>query len=180
MRFWPLLIIVPLAVSGCDKRHSQTTTTTTAPDGTVTRVTTTGPLTGEAAVSGLDIDTDGFKAKLEIPGLTFGGDHMDIDGMKHYPGTKVRGVRVNATDRGSDEKGSVTMDFTSPATPAVVSTYMAEQARKAGYALTDVSTAGFTGIKREDDDSNRLTIALKADGVATSGLMTMAGSKVKS
>ena len=187
MRRAALLLAVPLVLAGCGHhRHEEETTTTVTKDGvtTTTVARTSRHADGDAddgkTISGLNIDTDKFKANLEIPGLSFGGDDMDMDGMKLYPGSKVRGIRVKATKRDGDAKGAVTMDFTSPAAPAVIAAHMTEQAKKAGFTLADVTAAGFSGTKADGKDTNRFTVALTANGTATAGQLTMTGSKGKS
>jgi len=181
-----LLLAVPLVLlAGCDRRHTQETTTTVTKDGTTTTTVTTRKLDrraddGDKMVSGLDIDSDKFKANIEIPGMTFGADHMDLDGMKLYPGSKIKGVRIKARDRDGDKTGTVTMDFTSPAAPAAVADHMATAAKSAGFAVSGVSPAGLSGTKTEDKEGNRFTVTLAADGAATLGQMVMTGSQAKS
>ena len=178
-----LLLAIPLVLAGCGRRHHDETTTTVTKDGvtttTVTRTTRHGGDDGDKTVSGLNIDTDKFKANLEIPGLTFGADDMDMDGMKLYPGSKVRGIRVKASKHDGDEKGVVTMDFTSPAAPAAVVAHMTAEAKKAGFTVSGVTPAGLSGIKVEDKDTNRFTVTLNASGDATAGQLEMSGSKAK-
>lgn len=162
MRMLPILLSVSLGVTACGSRDKEATATATR-DG--------------KSVSGLDIDTDGFKANVEIPGLTFGSDSMDLGGMKLYPGSKVRGMRVKATDRDGTKNGSVTVDFTSPAAPAAVSEHLAREAEKAGFTVSGVSPAGLTGTKREDGKDDVFAFALTADGAQTAGQLTMTDHK---
>ncbi len=186
MRRAVLLLAVPFVVpalflAACDRRHTEETTTTVTKDGTTTTTVTTRKVgkrdADDAKVSGLTIDSDKFKANIEIPGMSFGADHMDIDGMKLYPGSKVKAVRVHARDRDGDKQGTVTMDFTSPATPPAVAVHMAAEAKKAGFAVTGVSPAGLSGTKTEDKEANHFTVTLNANGDATLGQLTMTGSK---
>ncbi len=179
-----LLALVPLALAACNRHRTEETTTVVTKDGVTTTTVTThkaGAHDSDAkASSGLDIDTDKFKANIEIPGMTFGSDHMDMDGMKLYPGSTVKGMHVKATDRDGDSRGTVTMDFTSPAAPAAVADHMKAQAEKAGFTVSGVSAAGMTGTKAEDKDTNRFTLTLNPNGDATVGQMVMTGSKDKS
>jgi hypothetical protein len=180
------LILGPLVLAGCGHHAREETTTTVTKDGvTTTTVTTRTRGHHDAAddgktISGLNIDTDKFKANLEIPGMSFGADDMDMDGMKLYPGSRVKGVRVKASDRDGDKHGTVTMDFTSPAAPAAVADHMGAQAKKAGFTVSGASAAGLTGTKAEDKEANSFTVTLSASGDATVGQMVMTGSKEKS
>lgn len=183
MRRAVLLLAVPLVLMGCDRRHTQETTTTVTKDGVTTTTVTTrkaGKDDDDKNISGLDIDTDKFKANIEIPAMIFGGDDMDMDGMKLYPGSKVKGIRVKARDRDGDKRGTVTMNFTSPAAPAAVADHMKAQAEKAGFTVSGVSAAGLSGVKAENKDTNGFTVTLNADGDATAGQLVMTGSKEKS
>lgn len=136
--------------------------------------------TAGATSSGFAIDTDDFKANLDIPGFSFGGDHMNMDGMTLYPGSTVRGMRVHAVDRNGTGKGEVTMEFTSPAPPLTVAQHMADAARKAGFALNANTASLISGSKTDDGDTNTFTVTLTANGAATAGRMTMSGAKAKS
>ena len=175
MRHFVLLLAVA-ALSACGHKAEQETQTTVTKDGVTT--TTIVKRSGDAsAVSGLKIDSDKFKADIEIPGISFGGDHMDMDGMKLYPGSTVKGVRVHATDRPGAKHGEVTMSFTSPAAPAAVAKHTADQARAAGFTLTSNTTALVSGTKPGDDGTNSFSVTLNPDGDATVGQLTMTGAK---
>ena len=196
MRRFALIVVPLLALAGCGHKAREETRTTVIKDGvTTTTVTTrevdnghrwgrrhesdhsTSSSSSSATSSGFNIDTDDFKANLDIPGFSFAGDHMDMDGMKLYPGSKVKGVRVHAVDKGSVEKGEVVMDFTSPAAPLVVAQHMADAARKAGFALSSNTAALVSGSKVGDGDTNSFTATLRPDGAVTVGQMTMSGAK---
>ncbi len=189
MRRAALLIVLPLVLVACDRRHTQETTTTVTKDGVTTTTVTTRKVgddearssaTSSSTASSLGIDTDKFKANLEIPGLSFGSDDMDLDGMKLYPGSKVKGVHVKANDHDGDKKGSVTMDFTSPAAPSAVADHMKTQAQKAGFTVSSASATGLSGTKVDGTEANSFTVTLNPDGDATVGQMTMTGTKQKS
>lgn len=142
MRFACMLIPVALAACGHRTAHEETQTTVTRDGATTTTITNRDVDRATArsdTVSGLKIDSEQFKANVEIPGISFGGDHMNLDGLKLYPGSTVKGVRVHAVDRPGTSKGEVTMNFTSPAAPVMVAQHMADQARHAGFTL-DVNT----------------------------------------
>src|SRR5262245_1230950 len=73
---------------------------------------------GDGKVS---LSVPGFEGKMKIPGLELGGENMDIDGMKPYPGTKFNTIDVT-DDKGSGN-GQVNMRFTSPGTPEKLAAY---------------------------------------------------------
>ena len=168
-------------VAACGHKATEETQTTVTKNGVTTTTIVKRAVAGDdhsdATISGLKIDSDKFKADLEIPGISFGGDHMDMDGMKLYPGSTVKGVRVHAVDRPGTKKGEVTMDFTSPAAPLKVAEHMAEQARKAGFTLTSNTAARVSGTKTDDGDVNTFDITLNSNGASTAGVMTMSGMK---
>lgn len=177
------LVLGPLVLAACGHRRTEETTTTVTKDGVTTTTVTTrkvGAHDDDKASSGLDIDTDKFKANIEIPAMIFGSDHMDMDGMKLYPGSTVKGIHVKATDHDGDSRGTVTMDFTSPAAPAAVADHMKAQAVKAGFTVSGASAAGLTGTRAKEKDTDRFTVTLNPNGDATLGQMVMTGSKDKS
>jgi hypothetical protein len=181
MRRLALILVSVVGLAACGHKETQETQTTVTKDGVTTTTITKRVVDRDTAhasnsASALSIDANDFKANLEIPGLAFGGEHMDLDGMKLYPGSKVTGMHVHATDRGSDQRGEVVMNYTSPATPTVVAPYIADQARKAGFTLTSNTTALVGGSKREHDKTSEFNITFAPDGDATVGALTISGN----
>ncbi len=161
MRRLALILVPILGLAACGHKETQETQTTVTKDGVTTTTITKRVIdrnTAHAAnsPSALSIDANDFKANVEIPGLAFGGEHMNLDGMKLYPGSKVTGMHVHANNQGNDERGQVVMNYSSPAAPAVVAPYMADQARKAGFSLTSNTTALIGGSKRENRRDDRI------------------------
>ncbi len=174
MRRHLVLIAVPFALAGCGhKAHQETQTTVTRNGVTTTTITNRDVDAKDDTISGLKIDSDKFKANIEVPGLSFGGDHMDMDGMKLYPGSRVKGVRVHAVDRPGAKSGEVVMDFTSPAAPAVVARHMADQARHAGFTLSSDTPSSIVGTKAGDHGPDRFAVTLNPNGDATVGQVTL-------
>lgn len=183
MRRLALLALPLIALAGCGGHATEETTHTVTRDGvTTTTITTRAAGHGDTATastgSGLSIDSDRFKANLDIPGLTFGGDDMDLEGMKLYPGSTVRGMHVHAVDRPGTEKGEVIIDFTSPAAPAVVAQHMADAARRADFTLS-ANTAALVSGTKGGDGSHRFSVTFAPSGDGTVGQMTMTGNKTK-
>ncbi len=129
------------------------------------------------SATALSIDAGKFNANVEIPGLSFGGDHMNLDGMKLYPGSTVTGMHVHAVDSTGSEKGEVVMNFTSPAAPLTVAQHMADQARAAGFIVTTNTASAVAGTKAGRDESNRFAVTLNPNGGETVGVMTLTGTK---
>lgn len=119
---------------------------------------------------GFKIDTNKFKASLDIPGLEMGGKNFNIDDMTLLPGTQVRGMKVMASDKDGDKSGIVTITFVSPGTPAAVLDHAEAQAKKEGWSVA--RTADGLGGTRKDK-----TIAYKvaASGTQTAGTVTVTG-----
>ncbi|MGL4542932.1 MAG: hypothetical protein ACRCUI_10530, partial [Polymorphobacter sp.] len=60
-----------------------------------------------AKVSALSIDTDGFKADIQIPGIEFSGDKLDIDGIMLPKGSVIKGMKIRAVETAGRDHGSV-------------------------------------------------------------------------
>ena len=145
-KFCPILIVLPL-LAAC---HSEPQTTATTDHG-------------------LKIDTDGFKASLDIPGMSLGGKDFDISGMKLYPGSQVHGMKVAAHDKDGDKHGTVTVSFTSPATPEAVLTQAAAQAKAHDWTLTRTGSS-LIGI---NDDGDTMTYTVTPAGTASAGTIVL-------
>ena len=167
MRGLIIVAATALLASGCNTKETTAKTTATTSD-------------GKKVVSALAIDTDDFKANIEVPGLEFSGKHMDINGIKLYPGSAIRGMHVAATDKGNDKRQSVTFDFVSPASPLEVVEYLTKQAEDAGYAVVRApDTDGakvIEGTRTKDDETSRLRFMLKPSGAQTAGSAALEGS----
>ena len=163
------LIVVALPLTACKRRHHDDDKTVTI-EKTVT-VTTDGDksMVSVGGDHGLKIDTDGFKAALDIPGMEFGGKNFDIDGMKLYPGSKVKGMKVKAHDADGDKSGTVTVTFVSPASPDAVLVHAEAQAKDEDYTVT---RSGQTLNGKKGDDKH-FVYTVAADGAGTTGTLTM-------
>jgi len=129
------------------------------------------PAAGNAPVEkGLAINTPAFEGRLNIPGMTIGGEDMDLDGMKLPPGSKVTGIKVDAPDAGRDQ---VRIAFTSDTAAAAVAEHFRAQGREAGYALVAGTTdpLDVRGAKT-DGESFALTVAPAGAG-ATGTLLLL-------
>ena len=167
MRGLIIVAATALLAGGCNTKEKTATATATASD-------------SKKIVSALAIDTDDFKANIEVPGLEFSGKHMDINGIKLYPGSSIRGMHVAATDKGDDKRHSVAFDFISPAAPLEVVEYLTKQAEDAGYSVVRAPDSDgakvIEGTRTKDDETSRLRFVLKPSGAQTAGSAALDGS----
>ncbi len=134
-------------------------------------------ITASDGADGVAVSLPGFEGKMKIPGLQLGGDNMDIDGMKLYPGSEVKGI--NVTDQKGAGNSLVEMRFVSPATPDKVAAHHAEAARSENFSNINVTSkdgvATFTAKKSDGDD---VTITMNpAPGGTTAGQILIRGQK---
>jgi hypothetical protein len=169
-----LVAVAALAFS-CKRHH----------DATSTMVSDAGKASVAAAPSTpstVAIDTSGFKANIEIPGIEFDGSKMDIDGVKLPTGSAIKGMRVNATDKDGQERGSVVFDFASPLAPVAVADHLTAQMKDSDWTGVTRTTAADGAIvlaaTKADDGTDHIEYRLTADGTsATRGTATIVGNK---
>lgn len=159
---------VLLSLAGCGS-HSDSKVTTAATDAGGKKVSST-----------LAIDTDDFKANVEVPGLQLSGSHVDIAGIKLYPGSTVRGMKVSANEHGNDKSHRVAFDFSSPAGLADVSRHLTGQGTEAGFALTSTADASgatiLEGSRRKSGDVEHVRFVLRGAGAQTTGNAAIDGN----
>lgn len=174
MRARYCVVALPLVLAACQVKVGKDMS-----DDNVSSVTVDG--TGNVAVStsegaqGVSVSVPGFQAKVNIPGLDFGSDHMDIDGMKLYPGTKVTNVNVQGKEGAG---GGVTMAITSPGTPAQLAQYYADAAKQ--HDFTDVSVTNDNNkstLMATKPDGDKMTITLAPAAGGSSGQIMVVDSK---
>ena len=144
--------------SAASATSSTTTTTTTA----------TSDGKGNVSVSSSDgsgnvkIDAPGFKLDVDVPKSLIDNTNFDLDGVKLYPGSRMRAMTVNAG------KGSarVHIRFLSPADPATVRGYLMGRFADRGRVVT---ANGMT-LSGKTDEGKPFTIVLTPSaGGHTSG-----------
>jgi hypothetical protein len=177
---------IGIAVVSCKRDHGDTVDVVHE-DGktTISAVTDAGKASVVAALpstSTIAIDSDKFKANIEIPGIEFDGSKMDIDGIKLPKGSAIKGLNVNATDKDGTERGNVVFDFASPMTPAAVADHLTAQIADSDWAPATRTTAADGAIvlstSKTDDGKETLDYRLVADGAAaTRGTATIRGDK---
>ena len=124
-------------------------------------------ITASDGADGVSVSIPGFDAKLNVPGVELGGDDMDIDGIKLYPGTEVKGI--NVTDQKGAGNSRVEMRFTSPATPDQVRDWFQQRLAKAGFTLKQEGNA-LTGTT---DEKKPFRLDLNGDGTTAKGTIVL-------
>ncbi|WP_219892331.1 hypothetical protein [Aquisediminimonas profunda] len=117
----------------------------------------------------VDVKLPGFSANLNLPKIMLDHSNFDLDGVKLYPGSKVRGVVVNA---GEGDKAKVRVSFESPADQGKVKDWFKSAFGEHEVAFSETQT-GFSG-KTNDGDAFVLTLTPKGEA-ATSGTIDIDG-----
>lgn len=127
---------------------------------------------------GVSVSVPGFEGKVKIPGMELGGDHMDIDGMKLYPGSKLSGI--NVTDQSGAGTGVVEMRFTSAATPDKIAAYYAAAAPENDFTDVKVAEAkGVSTVTARKSDGDRLTITINPAASGSAGTILIRDANAK-
>ncbi|WP_375272300.1 hypothetical protein [Sphingomonas sp.] len=151
MRTPLILAIIAASLAACDRGEP----------GTQVAVTANGSGGSISRAGEVKIDTPAFKGEFTLPQINLTAENFDINGVHLYPDSRISAVNVDGTG-----KDKVTVRFTSPADPATVRTWFAEQFREAG---TPVRVEGDT-LTGKDDDQN-FTIDLSPQGQQSAGVV---------
>ena len=127
------------------------------------------------AMSGGDnkvsIDVPGFAAKVSVPDIDL-GSHMDLDGIRVAPRTKVGTVDVTGQDdAGAREGGKVRVGFTNPDAPAVILDHYARSAAGAGYGEIVRTATSVTARKGQKS----FAVTVSPQGAGSAGAIIIAG-----
>lgn len=163
MRLISLLTILPL-LAACNATKDEERTVSK----TVVITDDSKAIAAVGGDTGFKIDTDQFKASVDIPGMEMGGKDFDIDGMKLLPGSTVRGIKVVASEKAGDKHGVLTFSFISPATPDAVLAHAEAQAKAKGWTVAR-SSNGIGGTK----DDKTIAYRVAATGAQTNGTVTL-------
>lgn len=164
-----------LALGACGKSHDQPTQTDTASI-SISGVGNSGD--ADNGAQSVAVSVPGFAAKLNVPGLSIGGD-MSIDGIPFRPETKVAGVNiVGAAGDGSggEGHGTVEMRFTDPGAPDQVLGYYRAKAQQGGW--TEVPPAAgqqFAATKHKGDGTEHLAVQIGAAAAGSVGKFVITG-----
>jgi hypothetical protein len=117
----------------------------------------------------VDVNLPGFSANLNLPKVMLDHSNFDLDGVKLYPGSKVRGVVVNA---GEGDKAKVRISFEAPADAAKVKDWFKSSFGEHEVKFSETPT-GFSG-KTDDGDAFVMTLTPKG-AEASSGTIDIDG-----
>ncbi|SEL24409.1 hypothetical protein SAMN05216382_1629 [Sphingomonas palmae] len=146
-----LTATLALSVAACNRGE----------EGTQIAVTANGSGGSMGSDGQVKIDTPAFKGAFKLPQINLSAENFELNGVHLYPDSKI--AAVNADGTGKDK---VTVRFTSPADPATVRTWFAEQFKQAG---TEVKVDGNTLTGRDDDQT--FTIDLSPQGKQSAGVI---------
>lgn len=150
-------LVLPLAaavalLSACNKGDEGTSIALTTENGS-------GSMTQDGKVK---IDTPVFQGSFKLPKMQLDASNFDMDGVHLYPGSKIRGMDVDA----AKGDGRVVVRFDAPAAPTTVRDWMAAEFKKAGKDQVEVTA---NGLKGKDEDGKGFTIDLAPSGSGASG-----------
>jgi hypothetical protein len=158
MRFG-LVAIGALALAGCSGGEGEGTSiqiSGNSEDGNVHGAVVDGK-SGKVKV-----DLPGFQGSFSLPKIQVTADNFDLNGVKLYPGTNIRGINVDAGDGADNDH--VRISFDSPATAAAVRDYLRPRLSKAGYTLR----AAADGLRGTTDEGKTFALSVKDAGAARS------------
>jgi len=125
---------------------------------------------------GVSIDTPVFSARVKLPLIDLDSGHVDLDGMKLYPGSRVTGVDMDSA--GDSHKGRVEIAFTSPDAPDRLLAYYRQAARDDGFAVSAPGTGpgGETVLDgARDAGAKGFHLVIGPDGAGTKGSILLIG-----
>jgi hypothetical protein len=143
--------VLALSLAACDRGG----------EGTQIAITANGSGGAMGKDGDVKIDTPAFKGAFKLPQINLTAENFDINGVHLYPDSKIASVNVDGTG-----KDKVTVRFTSPADPATVRGWFADQFAKAG---TSVKVDGNTLTGKDDDET--FTIDLSPQGGQSAGVV---------
>ncbi|WP_116091922.1 hypothetical protein [Sphingomonas crusticola] len=119
----------------------------------------------------VSVDVPGFSAKLALPSMNLGG-HLDLDGIKVAPNTKVTTLDVTAhDDAGNQDDGKVNIRFTNPAPAAAVIDHYARATADAGYGDIARTPTSLTARKEQ----KTFAVNVSPQGTGSQGTILIAG-----
>ena len=131
-----------------------------------------GDADDNVTISGADNGSVSFdvpfaKGQVNLPAGAMAKGNFDIDGVKLYPGSRMHGFHVEATNG----KSQVNMAFTAPAAPAAVRDYFVGEFKRQGV---EANSSG-NDIVGKSKDGNQFDISLKPVGTGTEGTIRIDG-----
>lgn len=145
-----LLLAAPLAA--CDGNGASISITSKNADGNT--------LVSTDANGQMAIKAEGFEGSIKLPKIKIDAEDFDLNGVKLYPGSTIGGLDVNAVEQKGEDKGKVSVAFTSPAPIATVQAWFRDTMAKRNFKVE----ADGTGLKGTTDEGDAFRLALTADG----------------
>ncbi|HWI86856.1 MAG TPA: hypothetical protein VNT42_11115 [Sphingomonas sp.] len=121
----------------------------------------------------VSVNVPGFNANVSLPNLNL-GSHIDLDGIKMAPNSKVGSFDVNARDDGDGadkDEGTVRLGFTNPGAPAALIDHYARSAADAGYGNITRTATSMSATKT----GKSFTVEIAPEGSGSRGTITIAG-----
>lgn len=119
----------------------------------------------------VSVDVPGFSASVSMPNLNL-GSHLDLDGIKVAPNTKVGAIDVTAHDNGGDtDNGKVSIGFTDTDAPSAVIEHYAKATVDAGYGDVVRTATSLSARKNE----KTFTVNVASQGAGSKGTIMMTG-----
>jgi hypothetical protein len=116
------------------------------------------------------IKLPGIDASIKLPPIKVSAADFEVNGVKLYPGSTLKGLDVNANAQDNEKDGRVATSFDSPASLAKVQAWFRDAMAKHGFKVSQQGN-GFAGTT---DDGQPVTVELEADGPdKTKGSMTV-------
>lgn len=144
-------LLMPLALlAACERKGENAAVEITSDNGS------THIAAGPGKDGRLKVDTPGFKMDVNVPFMGALTEKMEIDGVKLYPGSKIAGVNIDATDGKGD--GRFVLRFSAPAGQDKVGQWFAQQFAASGFKMQQQG-ARFVGA---NDEGNPATLDLRA------------------
>ncbi len=131
-----------------------------------------GDATGNSAAGAnrVSIDVPGFSANVSLPDINLSG-HMDLDGIKVAPNSKVTGLDASSDDKDGDKGGTAKFTFTNSDSPGAVIDYYKRAASDAGYGDIVVGNGALTAKKGDKSFAVNVT----PQGAGSQGVITVSG-----
>lgn len=119
----------------------------------------------------VSVNLPGFNANVSLPKILLDHSNFDMDGVKLYPGSKVRSIKIDADDSGKQDKSKVHVAFDAPGDPTKVKAWFKTGLtdKEAKFSETPTGFAGTT------EDGDPFSIALTGNGAMTSGTIEIDG-----
>ena len=125
-----------------------------------------GSADGKSEDGAISIDAPGFDLKLNIPDAV--RTQIGTDGEVLYPGAKLAGLHVQATDGSGAGDDSVELRFTTPDAPAKVAAWYRDPNQAKEFVVSSTQQQGETyrtaGTSKGDGDPFTLTLRPAAGG----------------